>query len=96
VIRKIIGWLSGTKRFTHRKRGYKADVIIWDESNTDKILPLLNVHSLKYHNGEAVLIVRTEEGLETLRYGSCIVKRENNTINWYKTLEEFNIQYEEL
>jgi len=87
--------------YTHVKNGYKAEVVVLDRLNMQQVRSILATCPDRAHlnltsrifNG--CLLVYTRLGITTLQAGAHVVRRENGTVTWYKTLHEFEVQYTE-
>lgn len=89
--------------FTHQKRSYKATVLVWDGANTRMVEEFLQkdgstTEYVARHDGIFIMIRNPNHELRinTITLGTHIVLRENGTVKFYRTKEEFDIQYEPL
>lgn len=79
-----------------RKRPYAASAIQWDGNNFDHICDLLESedYSGDLYGADYVLI-RSKEGISTLRLGDWVVQGENRAIKTY-TDKIFQVKYERI
>lgn len=80
--------------FSYKKRGYLADAIQYDGTNFSAVSQMLHAGgaSTNYHN-EHEIMVRMENGIETLHAGDWVVTGENGQIKIYNSAS-FHIKYE--